>query len=101
MPWIDENLHPYSGKRIARDTLKNWNWKPEKEGYERCKDYNHSLFCDLVLSGLFGIDVKNGVLTANPLVPDSWDYFCVENLWLKGQRYRIVYNKEKLTIDQY
>ena len=54
-------------------------WKPARGGYERGKDYNHSLFCDLVLSGLFGISVKDGRLTADPMVPDTWDSFKVEN----------------------
>lgn len=94
VPWIDEDLHPYTGNWIARDTLKAWGWKPELGGYERGKDYNHSLFCDLVLSGLFGIEATDSGFTANPLIPDTWDYFRVENLWLKGQRYRITYDKD-------
>ncbi len=93
VPWIDENLHPFSGRWIARDILKDWGWLPNKGGYERGKDYNHSLFCDLILSGLLGIGVDNGTFTASPLVPDSWDYFRVENLWLNNIRYRIIYDK--------
>ena len=92
--WIDENLHPYTGVWDARETLKNWGWLPEKGGIERGKDYNHSLFCDLVLSGLLGISVKNGKLTCDPLIPEDWDYFRVENLWLKGQRYCIVFDRD-------
>lgn len=94
VPWIDENLHPTSGQWLARSILEEWGWKPELGGYERGKDYNHSLFCDLILSGLFGITVEDGQFTAHPLIPDSWDYFCVENLWLKGKQYRIIYDKD-------
>lgn len=94
VPWIDENLHPFNGRWIARDILNDWGWLPNKGGYERGKDYNHSLFCDLILSGLFGIGVDNGTFTASPLVPDSWDYFRVENLWLNNIRYRIIYDKD-------
>lgn len=93
VPWIDENLHPYQGNWIARDILKGWGWLSEKGGYERGKDYNHSLFCDLILSGLLGINVENGTFTASPLIPDWWEYFCVENLWLNGNKYRIIYDK--------
>lgn len=93
-PWIDEDLHPYTGRWIARDTLEAWGWKPELGGYERGKDYNHSLFCDLVLSGLLGITATEQGFTADPLIPDHWDYFRVENLWLKGQKYRILYDKD-------
>ncbi len=92
--WIDENLHPYTGVWDARETLKNWGWLPEKGGIERGKDYNHSLFCDLVLSGLLGISVENGSFVCDPLIPEDWDYFRVENLWLKGQRYCIVFDRD-------
>ncbi len=95
VPWIDENYHPFTGEWIARSLLEAKGWLPQKGGYERGKDYNHSLFCDLVLSGLLGIDFKDGKLTVNPLIPDSWDYFTVENLWLDGQGYRIKYLKNE------
>lgn len=91
--WIDENIHPFTGRWISRDILESWGWKSEKGGFERGKDYNHSLFCDLVLSGLFGIDVKDGEVSVNPLIPDSWEYFKVENLYIGGKRYRITYDK--------
>ena len=93
VPWIDEVRHPLRDEWSSRQILEDWGWKPELGGYERGKDYNHSLFCDLVLSGLFGIGVKDGHFTAEPLIPDSWDYFRVENLWLKGKQYRIIYDK--------
>ncbi len=94
IPWIDENLHPFSGIWLARDILKKGGWAPERGGYERGKDYNHSLFCDLILSGLLGIDVQHDSFIVSPLIPDSWDYFTVENLWLNSNRYRIVYDKD-------
>lgn len=93
IPWIDENMHPYTGAWLARDILKSWGWLEGKGGYERGKDYNHSFFCDLVLSGLFGIDVKDGKLSADPLIPDDWEYFRVENLYFHKIPYRIVYDK--------
>ena len=91
--WIDENIHPFTGRWLSRDILESWGWKTEKGGFERGKDYNHSLFCDLVLSGLFGIDIKDGNLSVTPLIPDSWDYFRVENLHVCGKRYKITYDK--------
>ena len=90
VPWIDESMHPHTGRWITRDILIEKTAKP----FERGKDYNHSLFCDLILSGLFGIDVKDGKFICNPLIPDSWDYFLVENLYLNGQKYRIIYDKD-------
>ncbi len=94
VPWIDENLHPFTGVWDARQTLERWGWPPEKGGAERGKDYNHSLFCDLVLSGLLGITVENGSITAHPIIPEDWDYFRVENLYLKGKRYCISFDRD-------
>ena len=89
--WIDENMHPYSGIWEAREELRADSWNPQRGGYERGKDYNHSTFCDLVLSGLFGIEYKEGVLTAHPLITDTWEYFCVTNLTAKN--YTVLYDK--------
>ena len=46
-PWIDENLNPFTGDWISRTMLSTRHQKPEERG----KDYNHSLFCDLVKIG--------------------------------------------------
>lgn len=93
-PWIDENMHPYTGRWLARDTLESWRWLAAKGGYERGKDYNHSLFCDLVLSGLLGIAVDgNGLLIANPLIPGHWDHFCVTNVTHRNKRHTILYDR--------
>ena len=80
LPWIDEVMHPFTGEWSARRLLMEDHWNPKRGGYERGKDYNHSTFCDLVLSGLLGIERKNGRLCAEPLIPDDWDYFCVTGL---------------------
>ena len=55
VPWIDENLNPFTGDWISRTRLKTWEngtWSKGKGGVERGKDYNHSTFCDLIISGL-------------------------------------------------
>ena len=93
VPWIDEDMHPIRGNWIARDILKENGWEERKGGYERGKDYNHSLFCDLVLSGLLGIDYHDRQLTVDPLIPDDWDWFRVENLWLGGKEYAIYFDR--------
>lgn len=94
IPWIDENIDPFTGSWLSRDILKSWGWQKHLGGYERGKDYNHSLFCDLVLSGLLGIGInEKGELSASPIIPDRWDYFWVENISFKGKKYRVVYDK--------
>ena len=58
VPWIDENLDPYTGDWLSRTRLSTWengHWSAEKGGAERGKDYNHSTFCDLIITGLIGI----------------------------------------------
>lgn len=98
VPWIDENLNPFTGDWIARTRLKTWEngtWSESKGGVERGKDYNHSTFCDLVITGLAGIRPQEGnQLTVNPLIPTgTWNYFCLENVIYKGRKLTILYDK--------
>jgi len=38
------------------------------------KDYNHSTFCDLLISGLAGLRARSdGTIEVNPLARESWD----------------------------
>ena len=95
--WIDENLNPFNGDWISRTRLMNWEgkgWSKEKGGLERGKDYNHSGFCDLVLSDLLGIKpyIDNS-LEINPLIPDDWEWFAVEDICYKGNEISLVWDK--------
>lgn len=94
LPWIDENLDPFTGAWLSRDILEGWGWDAKKGGFERGKDYNHSLFCDLVLSGLFGISADGDGIAVDPIVPDEWDHFMVENVRVGAHTYRIVYDRD-------
>lgn len=78
--WIDEDLDPFTGDWIARTELKADNWNPRRGGRERGKDYNHSTFCDLVLSGLLGIRRNGDQISVSPMIPKDWDYFMVTGL---------------------
>ena len=82
--WIDEDMDPFTGEWTARNILGADGWDHGRGCVERGKDYNHSSFCDLVLSGLLGIDARDGQLTADPMIPDGWDWFCVTNLPPRG-----------------
>jgi hypothetical protein len=92
VPFIDENIHPFTGDFIARTILKP-NWAHHIR--ERGKDYCHSTFCDLVINGLIGIrPQEGGELTVNPLVPKvGWDYFCLEDVEYRGHKLIVVYDK--------
>jgi len=99
--WIDEEIDPRTGTwkvRISKPSGSNYYDAPGvvlKEGeYRRGRDYNHSVFCDIVLHCLLGIKCEKGEVTVQPKIPDDWDYFMVENLWLAGKCYRVVFDKD-------
>ena len=92
--WIDEVMSPVDGDWSSRTLLKKWGWNPLKGGYERGKDYNHSTFCDLVISGLCGVGVKDGEISVNPVIPDSWDYFSLKGVRVLGKEYNINYDRQ-------
>jgi hypothetical protein len=97
VPWIDENLNPYTGDWIARTRLKAWKngtWDSGKGGEERGKDYNHSTYCDLVISGLIGLRPRaDNVVVVNPLVPNDWDYFCLDQVRYHGRWLTILWDR--------
>lgn len=98
VPWIDENLNPANGDWISRTRLKTWKnggWDAGKGGEERGKDYNHSTFCDLVISGLIGLRPRaDDTVEVNPLVPPgTWDYFCLDRISYHGRRLTILYDQ--------
>jgi len=94
--WIDENLNPYNGDWISRTRLKDWEgkgWSDDKGGVERGKDYNHSGFTDLILSDLLGIKPQlNNTIEINPLIPDNWDWFAVDNISYQGEKMSLVWD---------
>jgi hypothetical protein len=99
VPWIDENLNPATGDWIARTRLKTWKngtWDPGKGGEERGKDYNHSTYCDLVITGLAGLRPRaDDTVEVNPLVPDGrWIWFCLDNVRYHGRTLTIVWDKD-------
>lgn len=91
VPWIDEDLDPYTGVWIARKVL-----GPGGSGIpERGKDYNHSTYCDLIITGLVGLRPrKDNIVEVDPLVPDgAWNYFCLDNVHYHGHTLTIFYDK--------
>ena len=91
VPWIDENLNPFTGDWIARTLL----MQRGKVIPERGKDYNHSTFCDLVISGLVGLRPRaDGTAVVNPLLPaDTWEYFCLDEVACQGRRLTILWDR--------
>ena len=98
VPWIDENLNPLTGDWIARTRLKAWKngtWNPGKGGVERGKDYNHSTYCDLIISGLVGLRPQpDDTVVVNPLLPDgTWDWFCLDGVAYHGRSLTVLWDK--------
>ena len=97
VPWIDENLNPYTGDWLSRTRLKTWKngtWDAGKGGVERGKDYNHSTYCDLVISGLIGLRPRSdNVVEVNPLVPAEWESFCLDQVPYHGRMLTILWDK--------
>lgn len=96
--WIDENLNPDTGDWISRTRLSKWEngtWYDGKGGKERGKDYNHSTFADLVITGLVGLRVnEDDSISVNPLTPDDWRFFCLENVACKGKNISIFWDED-------
>lgn len=95
--WIDENFNPFTGDWISRTRLKNWEgkgWSKDKGGIERGKDYNHSGFCDLVLSDLLGIKPSiDNYIRIKPLIPQNWEWFAAENIPFQGKDISLIWDK--------
>lgn len=96
-PWIDEVLNPYTGDWISRTRLKTWKngtWAADVGGEERGKDYNHSTYCDLVITGLVGLRPRaDELLEVNPLIPAEWDYFCLDQVRYHGRMLTIFFDR--------
>jgi hypothetical protein len=82
--WIDESLNPDTGA-----------WIPTEGDPPRGTDYNHSTYCDLVISGLVGIRCRaEDILEVHPLVPEgTWPYFCLDQVGYHGRMVTILFDK--------
>jgi len=97
VPWIDENLDPFTGEWIARRHMIEWERSGiRKMAYrERGKDYNHSTFCDLVIAGLCGfVPQADGKVVVKPLAPKSWDWWCVDGIRYHGHDVTVLFDRD-------
>jgi len=73
----------------------------EKTGYwlkgdqERSRYYNHSTFCDLIITGIVGLRPRaDDCIEINPLIPDDeWDWFCLDNIRYHGKNISICWDR--------
>jgi len=85
VPWLDESLNPDTGRWIMTDSF------PRSRG----RDYNHSTYCDLVITGLAGLRPRaDDLVEVNPLVPDGGvEYFCLDQVRYHGSDLTILWDK--------
>jgi hypothetical protein len=76
------NGKPYIGEYLDE---KDGTWL--KGDAERSRYYNHSTFCDLVITGLVGLRPRaDSVVEVNPVLPaGQWDWFCLDNVRYHGR----------------
>ena len=90
IPWIDENLNPFTGEWQARSM------KIRKGTFNgRGDHYNHSAYCDLVITGVVGLRPRaDDTVEVNPLVPESaWDWFCLDDVAYHGRSLTVLWDR--------
>ncbi len=93
VPFIDEDLDPFTGEWIARKLLREMKNPPG--GADRGEHYNHSTFCDLVISGLVGIrPTTDDLLTVKPMFAHGdLDYLCADGILYHGRTICVMWDK--------
>lgn len=87
--------HRYRGKPYIGEYLDETSGEWLKPDSDRSRYYNHSTFCDLVISGLAGlVPREDNVLQVHPLIPeDAWDWFCLDGVPYHGKMLTIVWDR--------
>ena len=84
---LDEDI--FIGEAADPDTGAHWHTRDFSE------HYFHSGFADLVITGLFGLEPQAGdTLVFKPLVPDTWDYFILDNLRYHGRDITVIWDRD-------
>tara|TARA_R110000764_G_scaffold94060_4_gene177762 strand:- start:1589 stop:2068 length:480 start_codon:yes stop_codon:yes gene_type:complete len=103
--WIGGSLHPDSGiwlsKAIALDVnidkVAGQYWKDKNQAILIGMEYNHSSYCDLVISGLVGLDLEmneDGSISVDSLIPEvEWDFFVLDGIQYRGKAIAVVFDK--------
>ncbi len=94
IPWIDEMLHPFEQKWVTPIYIKQLGLQTVAGPKLRGKDYNHSTFCDLVISGICGAKCADGKLSVKPIISEKWDYFSLKGLYFDDAKYDIYFDRK-------
>jgi hypothetical protein len=81
-PYIGEYLDEITGQWLTPDS-------------DRSRYYNHSTFCDLVITGLAGlVPGPEDTIVVDPLIPEGrWDWFCLDRAAYRGHDLTIVWDR--------
>jgi hypothetical protein len=81
-PYIGEYLDENTGQWLTPDS-------------DRSRYYNHSTFCDLIISGLVGlVPREDDTVEVHPLIPDdAWDWFCLDNVLYHGKILTVLWDR--------
>lgn len=87
--------HQYRGKPYIGEYFDEQNGSWLTPDSNRSRYYNHSTFCDLVISGLVGlVPREDNTVVVDPLIPgDTWDWFCLDNVPYHGRTLTILWDR--------
>jgi hypothetical protein len=82
IPYIGEANHPETGSWDGHDYV----------GHS--EHYFHSSYIDLIITGLMGLQPKDtDSIEVNPLIPDDWDFACLDNVKYHGNDVTIIWDR--------
>jgi hypothetical protein len=92
-----EGDKPYIGEYLDENTGA---WL--KGNNPRSRYYNHSTFCDLVISQLVGIVPREDrKIELSPLLPaNTWDWFCLQNVPYHSEMLTVVWDRDGKKFNQ-
>lgn len=82
-PYIAEAADPLTGSWKGHDT------------YYHSEHYFHSSYVDLIITGLVGLRPRaDDSIVVNPLVPDTWSWFALDDVAYRGRRISILWDRD-------
>ena len=93
IPYIGESLDPFTGEWFTRKKMIELDY--DEANQKREIHYNHSSFCDLVISGLAGVRARDDdKLEVDPLFEENdLDYFCLDGVQYQGHYLTVLWDK--------
>src|SRR5205085_2248748 len=65
------------------------------DAYNHSEHYFHSNYVDLIVTGLVGLRPRDDdVLDVQPLAPETWAYFALDDIAYRGHRVSVVWDRD-------